>query len=79
MGLFAALRYKPDVIFLFTDAGDPFLKPGQLRAIREAAAGRTAIHCLQFGAGPLSCEENFMERLAVENGGSYVYIDMRNK
>ncbi|HUE71230.1 MAG TPA: hypothetical protein VMP01_10125 [Pirellulaceae bacterium] len=79
LGLFAALRYKPDVIFLLTDAGDPGLGTGQLRAIREAAAGRTVIHCLHFGAGPLSGEANFMERLAADNGGSYVYIDMRTK
>jgi hypothetical protein len=79
LGLFAALRYKPDVIFLLTDAGDPGLGAGQLRAIREAAAGRTAIHCLHFGAGPLAGEKNFLERLADDNGGSYVYIDMRDK
>ena len=79
LGLFAALRYKPDVIFLLTDAGDPVLKAGQLRGIREAAGGRTAIHCLHFGSGPLAADENFMERLAAENGGSYVYIDMRNE
>lgn len=77
LGLLAALRYKPDVIFVFTDGGDPGLKPGQLRAIAEAAAGRTAIHCLHFGAGPLVDEVNFLERLAEQNGGSYVYIDMR--
>jgi hypothetical protein len=79
MGLFAALRHKPDVIFLLTDAGDPGLKPGQLRAIHESAAGRTAIHCLHFGAGPLSADNNFMEQLAADNGGSYVYIDMRER
>ncbi|MEX2026544.1 MAG: hypothetical protein WEH44_04570 [Pirellulaceae bacterium] len=79
MGLFAALRYKPDVIFLLTDAGDPLLGAGQLRAIRTAAAGRTAIHCLHFGAGPPSGEKNFLERLAEGNDGSYVYIDMRER
>jgi hypothetical protein len=79
LGLFAALRYKPEVIFLFTDGGDPELKPGQLRSIREAAAGRTAIHCLHFGSGPRVEEDHFLARLAEQTGGSYVYIDMRNK
>ena len=80
LGLFAALRFKPGVIFLLTDGGDPGLKPGQLRAISQAAAeSRTAIHCLHFGAGPLSDEENFLERLAAQNRGSYVYVDMQTK
>jgi hypothetical protein len=77
LGLFAALRHKPEVVFLFTDGGDPELKPGQLRSIREAAAGRTAIHCLHFGSGPPAEDENFLRRLAEQTGGSYVYIDMR--
>ncbi len=77
LGLFAALRFKPEVIFLLTDGGDPELNAGQLRAIREAAGLRTAIHCLHFGAGPPAAEENFLARLAEQNGGSYVYVDMR--
>jgi len=48
-GLLTALRMKPEVIFLLTDGGDPRLDPGQLLTIREAAAGRTTIHCLHFG------------------------------
>ncbi|HZL91673.1 MAG TPA: VWA domain-containing protein [Pirellulaceae bacterium] len=76
LGLYAALRYKPDVIFLFTDGGDPRLNPGQLKSIREAVAGHTAIHCLHFGSGTPAEDENFLARLAKENGGSYVYIDV---
>jgi hypothetical protein len=75
-GLLAALRLKPEVIFLLTDAGDPHPGAGQLRAIREQAGGRTSIHCLQFGSGPLSESNNFLARLAAENRGSYAYIDM---
>ena len=78
LGLFAALRYKPEVIFLLTDGGDPELNPYQLKSIREAAAGRTAIHCLHFGSGPPAEDKNFLMRLAEQTGGSYVYIDMRN-
>jgi hypothetical protein len=79
MGLYAALRLKPDVIFLLTDGGEPELNAGQLRAIREAAAGRTAIHCLHFGKGSAAEEESFLELLAAQTGGSYVYIDINTK
>ncbi|MBW8883576.1 MAG: VWA domain-containing protein [Planctomycetia bacterium] len=78
-GLLAALRLKPEVIFLLTDGGDPPLDPGQLRLIREEAAPRTAIHCLHFGRGPQSDTKNFLARLAAENRGSYVYIDMNGR
>jgi len=79
LGLLAALRLEPDVLFLFTDGGDPFLKSGQLRTIRDAAAGHTSIHVLHFGAGPASAENDFLPRLAAENRGSYVYLDVNSK
>lgn len=75
-GLLAALRLKPEVIFLLTDAGDPIMKPADLRLIREVTRGRTSIHCLHFGRGESDSAENFMQRLATENRGSYTYIDM---
>ena len=78
-GVTAALRTKPEVIFLLTDGGDPVLDPGQLRLIRDEAAGRTSIHCLHFGRGPQSESKNFLARLAAENRGSYVYIDMNTR
>jgi hypothetical protein len=78
-GLLAALHLKPEVIFLLTDGGDPPLDPGQLRLIREQAAARTAIHCLHFGRGPQSDGKNFLARLAAENRGSYIYIDMNGR
>jgi hypothetical protein len=78
-GLRAALRLKPEVIFLLTDGGDPHLKPAQCAAIRDQAAGRTSIHCLHFGRGreDEAASDHFLRRLAAENRGSYVYIDMR--
>jgi hypothetical protein len=78
-GLLAALKLKPEVIFLLTDGGDPVLDNSQLRGLREQAAGRTSIHCLQFGRGPAPEGENFLHRLAAENRGSYVYIDMNRR
>src|SRR5262245_7230954 len=78
-GLLAALRLKPEIIFLLTDGGDPPLDASQLRTIREQAAPRTAIHCLHFGRGPRSDSKNFVARLAAENRGSYVYINMNGR
>jgi len=75
-GLLAALRLRPEVIFLFTDGGEPPLDGGQLRIVRELAAPRTSIHCLHFGRGPQADPAHFLVRLAAENRGSYVYIDM---
>jgi hypothetical protein len=74
--LLAALRLKPEVIFLLTDGGDPPLNPAQLRLIRELSAGRTTIHCVRFGRGPKSDSPDFLARLAAENRGSYVYYDV---
>jgi hypothetical protein len=75
-GLLAALKLKPEVIFLLTDGGEPTLDSAQLRTIREQAAGRTSIHCVQFGRGTTPEGESFLQRLAAENRGSFTYIDM---
>jgi hypothetical protein len=78
-GLLAALKLKPEIIFLLTDGGEPLLDNTQLRSIRESAGGRTSIHCLHFGRGPAPEGEHFLQRLAAENRGSYVYIDMNRR
>jgi hypothetical protein len=78
-GLLAALRLKPEVIFLLTDGGDPHLKPGQLAFLRDLAAeSQTSIHCLHFGreASADGPAEHFLRRLAAENRGSYAYINL---
>ncbi len=76
MALSSALYLKPDVIFFLTDGADPELTASQLAAIHKLAAGRTSIHCIQFGYGPGRDRINFMKRLAKQNGGSYRYINM---
>ncbi len=73
--IMTALNRSPDVLFLLTD-GNPALSDAELVQIRRRAAGRTTIHCLQFGDRPWDGEENFMPRLARENGGSYRYLDV---
>jgi hypothetical protein len=73
--LMLAIRLQPDVIFFLTDADEPRLWPGQLEDIRRAAAGIT-IHTIEFGFGPQPENDNFLVRLARDNGGTHGYIDI---
>ena len=70
-----AIRYKPDVIFFLTDAAVPRLDGNQLRDIRRWAAG-ISISTIEFGLGPKQGGENFLQRLAQQNGGQYSYVDI---
>lgn len=77
LAMVGALAAKPDVLFLLTDGGDPFISPGQFKRLRDMAQGKTTIHCIQFGKGPPIDEgELFMRKLASETGGSYTYVDV---
>lgn len=74
--LTAALKLKPEVIFLLTDGDDPGMDPGQLRIIRELARGRTTIHTIHFGRGSEGGpSDHFMRKLAADNGGGYVWVN----
>ena len=72
-----ALRRRPDVVFFLTDADDP-MSDADLSSIRRRNRGRTAIHAIEFGVGPSIGRNNFLVRLARENGGHHVYVDIRN-
>lgn len=73
--LVLALKLQPDVIFFLTDGDDPQLLPQQLERIHRRSGG-TQINAIEFGLGPRSGQENFMVRLARENGGRYGYVDV---
>ena len=75
MALLTALAYQPDVVVLMTDGGLPELNAGHLKRIKKAARG-AQIHCIQFGRGPGPKSTNFMRLLAVQNQGSYQYVDV---
>jgi len=75
----SALRHKSDVVFLLTDGDEPGLNRVQLDQIRKIASSRTTIHCIQFGFGELQDDSNWMMKLASENRGTFVYINMRNR
>ena len=73
----AAMHLHPDVVFLLTDGGDPHLTKPQMAEIRRMGrGGRTKIHCIQFGYGPLQNVDTFMRRLALDNGGGFQYVDV---
>jgi len=73
--LAAALSLRPDVIFFLTDAGDPRLKPWQLALLGRLNRG-TSINTIEYGNGPQVESDNFLIRLARENGGKHVYVDV---
>ena len=74
--LLMALNLRPDVIFFLTDADRPELNPGQLQKIAARNRGGAVINAIEFGIGPSLGDENFLMRLARQNGGSYSYVDI---
>lgn len=72
-----ALGMKPDVIFFLTDAGDPVMTDREVEDIRQRnmRTGAT-INVIEFGAGPNPGGENFLVRLARQNNGQHVYVDV---
>jgi hypothetical protein len=73
-----ALSLKAEALFLLTDADEPVLQAADLDEIRRTNAGRTRIHCVAFGVGPELHGDNFLKRLAGQNGGGYRYVDVRS-
>ena len=71
-----ALAMEPEVLFFLTDADQPELTAKELNDIRTLNGGKTRIHCIEFGKGPELNSENFLKKLARENGGSYRYRDV---
>jgi hypothetical protein len=70
-----ALKLQPSAIFWLTDADDPKLGPTDLARINRMAAG-VVINAIEFGAGPQAEKDNFLVKIARENGGKHVYIDV---
>ncbi len=71
-----ALRYQPEHLFFLTDADQPILSARELNEIKTANNGRTQIHCVEFSKGPEISADNFLKKLARENGGTYRYRDV---
>ncbi|MSR58725.1 MAG: hypothetical protein EXS05_13910 [Planctomycetaceae bacterium] len=73
-----ALDENPDVIYFLTDAGAPILDASDLDKIKRRNRGRTRIHAIEFGkhANLSRIDNNFLQKLARDNGGGYVYRDI---
>lgn len=71
-----ALSYRPEHIFLLTDADQPILSKPNLEEIRKINNGRTQIHAIEFGEGGFLGIENHLGRLARQNGGTYRHRDV---
>ncbi len=74
-----ALACKPDVIFFLTDADEPKMSNGNLAEIKRLArdAGGVQINAIEFGVGEkISPDGNFIQRLAQDNGGQYIYFNV---
>jgi Ca-activated chloride channel family protein len=77
-----ALKFAPDVVFFLTDGQEPPLSPAEMQHVRRL--NRNArIHCIEFGegtriTGPDGIDPgNWVQKLALENGGQYIYRDVR--
>ncbi|MEX0818336.1 MAG: hypothetical protein WD070_02050, partial [Pirellulaceae bacterium] len=71
-----ALGMGPDVIFFLTDAAEPQLTQTELSDIRRRNRSEATIHAIEFGSGPRGRGEKFLMRLARENHGKHVYVDV---
>lgn len=80
--LIKGLSYKPDVVFLLTDATEPGLSKAQLNDVKRSNRSSARIHCIEFGMGPElslgeeSLSQSFMKTLSAETGGRYAYRDV---
>jgi hypothetical protein len=72
--LMLALGLDADVIFFLTDADLPGLNAVQMQRIVRRNQ-HASINCIEFGAGPKRSVDNFLQVLARNTGGQYVYID----
>lgn len=72
-----ALRFQPEIIYFLTDADEPQLMAPDLAKIDRINQGRARIHTIEFGKGNDLGLENFLKKLARQNGGTYRYHDVR--
>jgi hypothetical protein len=70
-----ALKMAPDVIFFLTDADEPRMKPEQLARMARLNQG-TQLYTIEFGYGVQVERDNFLVKLARQNGGQHVYFDV---
>ena len=70
-----AIKMAPDVIFFLTDADEPRMTAKQLARVAHLNQG-TSINAIEFGYGTQSDPDDFLVKLARQNGGKHVYVDI---
>jgi len=75
--LLLAINTQPDVIFFLADADEyTVMGPAALAKIKRRSAGIT-INTIEFGMGPRQGGDSYLVQLAHQNGGQYMYVDVR--
>lgn len=70
-----ALLLRPDVIFFLTDAEGGFTR-AELRELSQLNRSSAVIHAIEFGEG--RGRDRTLEQLTRENGGQYLFKDIRS-
>jgi hypothetical protein len=70
-----ALNLAPDVIFFLTDADDPMSASEMVELERANRRVQASICVIEFGTKPAPMPNDFLARLAHDNGGQYGYVD----
>lgn len=70
-----AIKMAPDVIFFLTDADEPRMTAKQLARVAQLNRG-TSINAIEFGYGTQVDSEDFLVKLARQNSGKHVYVDI---
>ncbi len=70
-----ALNFAPDVIFFLTDADDAMSASEMAEIARANRKAQASICVIEFGKNPAPTPNNFLARLAHDNGGQYGYVD----
>ena len=72
--LLKAISFNGDCIFFLTDGTEPKLSNADLFRVRRRNKGRATINVIQFGS-EIAVGDNWLKKLARENGGEYVFFD----
>ncbi len=77
--LLAAIGYGPEVIFFLTDAGEPVMYPGDLEMNKKRNNCLWSKICSigVRGKGANLKTDNFLKKLARDNGGSHTYRNVQ--
>jgi hypothetical protein len=70
-----AINLAPDVIFFLTDADDPMSASEMAELARANRRVQASICVIEFGTKASPAPNDFLARLAHDNGGQYGYVD----